>query len=337
MKSCSKNTINIFCLLILTFSLVSCSAKVENQQNTETFNKVELNTGAVIANENGTYSNYNYDNGKYKKIDNSQIIGLYNQKSGNYVGQIDGKYFSCYNDKKIDLDNVTSSDSDFKLSPGGQKMSFFRDSDGINQPVIVNLQDGSEVQFNPEALISGTLLDFISDDKLIYYGVKVDTKENGLFTYDLNTNKEELLYKFKTGDAQFLKVLNDSIVFVQEIQNDDRQLIKIDINSNQSEVLSKNIVSVNDVVYSNGDYYVLGKLKNKSSSLFKINKNLEKRLIFDFPQSIIVDSGLVADGDGNILLIGSNVSQDQQEVYKCQSDGTISMVKDGATEYNFIK
>ena len=106
MKSCSKNTINIFCLLILTFSLVSCSAKVENQQNTETFNKVELNTGAVIANENGTYSNYNYDNGKYKKIDNSQIIGLYNQKSGNYVGQIDGKYFSCYDDKKIDLDRL---------------------------------------------------------------------------------------------------------------------------------------------------------------------------------------------------------------------------------------
>lgn len=337
MKFCSKNTIKIFCVFILAFSLVSCSSKVENQNNIEAFNKVELNAGAVIANENGTYSSYNYDNGKYNKIDGNQIIGLYNQKSGNYVGQIDGKYFSCYDDKKIDLDDVTSSDSDFKLSPGGQKMSFFRDSDGVNQPVVVNLQDGSEVQFNPAALISGTLLDFISDNKLIYYGINVDTKENGLFTYDLTTNKEELIYKFKSGDAQFLKVLNDSIVFVQEIQNDDKELIKIDINSNQAEVLSKNIVSVNDVVYNNGDYYVLGKLKNKSASLFKININLEKRLIFDFPQSINVDSGLVADSDGNILLIGSNVSQNQQEVYKCQSDGTISMIKDGATEYNFVK
>lgn len=332
-----KHIIAIVCLSLCSLVMLSCTEKNDNKSDLVLFQGVKLSNGAIIENSNGTYYNYNLENGKYKKIESDSIIGLYNNESGNYVGQIDGKYFSSYNGNKINLDNISDADSEFKLSKKGEKLSFFRNTDDINEVKILNISDGSEVEFKPQVLISGNLIDWVDDNKLIYYGINPDTKENGIFTYDLNDNKEELLYKFKNGDAQFLKVTEDGAVFVQELLDNSKILMRIDINTKETKILSENVVLVYDIVWKEGGYFVLGKFKDNSVSLYKIDNKSEKRMIFDYPSSIEAEKGIGVDDTGNLLIIGANKDQKQQEIYRCACDGTISLIKESSEEYNFVK
>lgn len=334
MRILRKHIITIVCLSLCPLFMLSCTEN--NNSNIVLFQSTKLNNGAIVENSNGTYNNYNLEKGKYKKVESDAIIGKYNNESGNYVGQIDGKYFSCYNGNKIKLDNINSTDSGFKLSKKGERLFFFRSTEDLNEVKILNISDDSEVEFKPCVLISGSLIDWVDDNKLIYYGINADTKENGIFTYDLSNNKEELIYEFKSGDAQFLKVTEDGAVFVQELLDNSKKLMRIDINTKETRILSENVVLVYDIVWNNGGYFVLGKFKDNSVSLYKMDNKTEKRMIFDYPSSIELEKGIGIDDTGNLLIIGANKDQKQEEIYRCSSDGAISLLKESSKDYNFV-
>ena len=323
---------SILCMCLL---LTSCNDRAINNDIIET-PKIELNSGAVLANENGTYVNYNLKNNEYKKVDTSDEIWAYNENTGNYVGRENNKFFAYINGKKIVLDNVKEKDQKFLISPNGKYLLLIRDDNGYS-PVIINLEDGKEMKFNSKVLISGTLIDWVKDDTLVYYGVKEDEKVNGVFTYEMNESSEKLVYNFDYGDALFIKGSEQGVIFLQEQIDEGRFLKKIDLNTNKITILSGNVLMVYDLIQKDNEIYILGKIKDNTTSLYKISEAKNHRLVYDFPKSINTQKGLKMDDNGNVLFIGVNNSDGSEDVFKCTSRGELSIIKNPASEYAFVK
>lgn len=321
-------------ILFCSLFLMSCNSPSDDVEVVE---GIKLNRGSVIENDSGNYSNYNYLNGEYKKVESDEVIASYDHESGSYISQKEGKYIAFHSGKEIELSNIKIGDGGIKLSPGGKYISLYRYVDGIATYKIIKLSDGEYLDFNPKTGISGEFLDWVDDNSLVYYGVN-DEGINGIFTYNLKDQEEKLLYRIEDGIVQFLKTRSEGIIIVQESINDKKLLQVIDSKTGKIKTLSDDIIRLYDIVYSNDYYYILGEFKNEVLSIYRLKDGIHERVIFDFPSSIKVSNyGLSLDEEGNILFIGSNSNAKLEEVYKVSQDGTIRKVSQSKKEYAFVK
>ena len=339
MKNRLKYIFKVSSILCVCALLTACNNSSANKGGNVTETnapKIQLSSGAVLSNDKGVYVNYNLDNDEYKKIDTQDEIWSYNKSTGNYVGREENKFFAYFNGKKVTLDNAKESDEKFLISPNGKYLLLDRNDDGYNV-IIINLEDGTEVKFNSKVLISGTLIDWVKEDTLVYYGINPDENDNGIFTYDLNNNSEKLVYEFDYGDALFIKGNEKGAIFLQEQIDEGRFLKKIDLDTGKITILSGNVFMVYDLVERDNDIYILGKIKDNTTSLYKIADSKNHRLVYDFPKSISTQKGLQMDEEGNVLFIGINNSNGSEDVFKCTTKGDLSIIKNPASEYAFVK
>ena len=334
MRSSRYKKLSIISILFCSLFLISCN---NSESDVEIVKGIELNNGAVIESDGSNYSNYNYLDGKYEKVDSDEVIGLYDHKSGNYIAQKDGKYIAFYSGKEIELSNIEIGDEGIKISPDGKYISLYRYIDGIITYKILNLSDGDYVEFNSDTGISGHYLDWLNSNSLVYYGVNNEGL-NGIFTFNLESGEEKMLYKINGGIVQYLSTNSEGVVILQENIDNEKVLQVIDSNSGEIKTISKDITRLYDIVYSNGDYYVLGEFKDGNLSIYKLRDGKHQRLVFDFPSTIKVSRyGLSLDNDGNILFIGSNSDPKLEEIYSISKDGTIRKVSESKKEYAFVK
>ena len=230
MKISRSRRIGAIGILFCSLFLMSCSKPSDDVEIVE---GIKLNKGAIIENDRGNYSNYNYINGKYEKVNDDEVIGLYEHNSDNYIAQKDGKYIVFYSGKKIELSNIEIGDDGLKMSPSGEYLSLYRNIDGITNYKIIKLSNGEYVDFNTDTGISGHYLDWIDSNTLVYYGVN-NEGVNGIFTYNLESSEEKLLYKIEGGIVQYLSTDSEGIVILQETINDEK-ILQV-INSKTSEV-----------------------------------------------------------------------------------------------------
>ncbi|MBE6070731.1 MAG: hypothetical protein E7208_02105 [Clostridium butyricum] len=323
----------VFTFIVLPLLILGCN---ENNNEVDSNNMAEvihLDKGAVLKNEDGEYNIYNYENHKYSKVENQSVILSYDKKNSSYICIEDGKHFIVYNNNKYIIKDEKY--EGLKLSPNGNYISYFVDDNGLKLKVFKN-SDNSEINLKSEVLISGTLYDWYDENTLVYYGIKND-KTNGLFTYNLLTNKEELIYVVKEGYLAYLKGTVDNLLFLQLNLENDKELVLVNKETKNSNVLSSEIEELNDIIMLDEDIYFTGKMKDDLRSLYEIKDNKIKRLIFDFPALIKTEKGLISDSEGNILIVGNDdISSQYEKIYSYNKDKSVSVVSDGSVDYLFI-
>ncbi|WP_143314375.1 hypothetical protein [Clostridium sp. HBUAS56017] len=332
MKGFKRAKYRAFIVVLCSLFLMSCESHVEKKVD-----GVKLEKGAIIQNEGGIYSNYNLHEGSFNKIENDEIISLFDSKSGNYITQKDGKYSSYYLGKVEELKGVKLEDIDLKLSPNGKYLSYFRKEENILKLNIISLKDGSLIEIKSNVAISDTYLDWVDEDTIIYYGISED-RVNGVFKYNVSDEKEDLFYKLDGGIVQFVKNIQTGVICIEETIDNVKVVKFLDKDGTEKGILPPDITYISDIITDGTDYYFLGKVKGNNNSLYRIHNNIIKRMVFDFPAKIDYDKGLSMDSKGNILFIGSSSKNSKnEEIYKVTKEGSISEAKASVKEYAFVK
>ena len=192
------------------------------------------------------------------------------------------------------------------------------------------------MKINSKVSVSGVLYDWYDENSILYYGVSNDGV-NGIFTYDLDNNKENLIYEIDEGFLGFIKCSKENIIFLQIDFDNNKQLMILNKSNNEVVLLTDEIELLQDVIIKNDEIYFVGKAYNDKESLYRINEDKVQRLVFDFPSIVEVDKGLSIDKNGKILFIGKDDSSKKKAVYSCSEDKTISLVSDKASDYDFIR
>lgn len=327
-----RSKILILLAVVCSLLFVSCESNVE-----EKVQGIKLDEGAIIQNDSGELSNFNILDGSYSKVESDKVVGIYNSEYECYISTKDGEYI-YYNkgvEKKINNMNVDA--TNLKMSSEGSYLSYFTKEDGMFELKLKSLKDDSDVEFNSNVYISSTYMDWIDDENIVYYGIS-EERVNGIFIYNLKDKKESLFYKLDNGIIQYLKSIDSGLICIQETIDNGRKLKLIDREGKDLDILSKEVMQIKDIIKVNDDYYFMGKVIGGIESIYKISDNNIKRVVFDFPAVIDFSKGLSKDKENNILFVGqSSKNSALQEIYKVNSKGTISKVKDSKKEYSFVK
>ncbi len=319
-----KKYVLVSLILLLTNIIYGCKSK------TEDIKEIEINNGAIAIENNGTYKVYNLNDGIYENIETDYIITFYDSKSKNYIYNENGEFKIDYlgKEKVIDESNTVFSP---KLSPGGNYLSYFVKDMYLNLKVK-DLKKDKFIDINSNVSISGELIEWYNSETLVYYGID-DEKNNGIFIYNIHDNEEKLIYKLESGYVEYLEVLNNEVVFLQQKEGKQKILKFINEKGDISESI-ENIDVISDVEYTEDGIFIIGKMKDNNYSLYKYSDGKIKRLVYDFPKIINLEKGLSKDSNGNILFIGGDEPK-MDRVYICK-DGAISELMNNEGGYYFI-
>lgn len=323
----------MYILIILSLSLtfISCNSKSNIENSNLNLQPINLEKGSVLLESNGKYKVFDLQEDKYHGISNDRVIINFNKESGTYVFVKDGKHYIYYKGKEIPIKD--SNYNFIKISYDGRYVSYMSYDNGYNLKVI-SLEDDKEINIKSKVAISGNLYDFIKNDKLVYYGISED-KINGVFTYDLKENKEELLYNLKSGGyVDFLKGDLNSVFVFQQKANNEKILLEINAENKNINNISNSFKSINDLEKQDNSYYILGEAFDDTKSLYKLKDKNVKKLVFSFPSSINMKKGIQISNSG-ILFIGSNSSEGKEEVFSYK-DNSVSLISNKEGNYNFI-
>lgn len=323
----------MYILIILSLSLtfISCNSKSNIENSNLNLQPINLEKGSVLLESNGKYKVFDLQEDKYHGISNDRVIINFNKESGTYVFVKDGKHYIYYKGKEIPIKD--SNYNFIKISYDGRYVSYMSYDNGYNLKVI-SLEDDKEINIKSKVAISGNLYDFIKNDKLVYYGISED-KINGIFTYDLKENKEELLYNLKSGGyVDFLKGDLNSVFVFQQKANNEKILLEINAENKNINNISNSFKSINDLEKQDNSYYILGEAFDDTKSLYKLKDKNIKKLVFSFPSSINMKKGIQISNSG-ILFIGSNSSEGKEEVFSYK-DNSVSLISNKEGNYNFI-
>lgn len=333
MKILKRKCLSSLAFIVLPLLMLGCSSEKTKIETPNVAEEIKLNSGAVLKSEEGIYKVYNYENGKYEKSKINNVILAYDKSSSNYISVEDNKPYVINGGKKIEIKDTGY--SDLKLSKDGKYISYFIEDNGLKLKIF-DSNENKEIEMKSDVSISGTLYDWYDVNTLVYYGVSNDGV-NGLFTYNIKENKEELLYKIKEGYLAFIKGTIDNVVFLQLTLENKKELIMIDKKTKDVKLLTDNIEELSDIIIDKEKIYFTGKIFDNTDSLYELINNKAKRLVYDFPAQVKVKKGLTIDDNGNILFVGSNnASSNKEQVYTYAQDGSISAVSKESADFAFL-
>lgn len=329
-----RKCLSIIAFIVLPLFLFGCSSSVDKDDATNNAaEELNLNSGAMLKSEEGSYKLYNYENGKYSKTDTDDVVLAYDKESSSYICAGQSANYVVHKGKKFEIEDKDI--SGLKLSDGGKYISYFIQDNGLKIK-IYDIDNNEQVKTNSNVTISGTLYDWYDKDTIVYYGVSSEGI-NGLFTYNLKDNKEELLYKIKEGFLAYIKGSVDDVLFLQITLENKRELMVINKGTKDVKTISCDMDEIKDIAKVNDKYYALGRAKDNVDSLYELHIDKSKRLIYDFPVIVKSEKGLCIDGEENILFIGAkNVGVLEEQIYKYSNDGTVSLVQNTGVDYAFV-
>lgn len=331
MKLVKRKCLSILAFIVLPLLILGCSPEKEKTPNVT--EEIKLNAGAVLKSEEGSYKLYNYKNGKYEQTKKDNIILAYDKSSSSYIASEDNKPYVMSNGCKFEIKDLGY--SELKLSKDAGYISYFTEDNGLKLKVF-DITGNKEIEIKSNVSISGTLYDWYDDNTLVYYGVSNDSV-NGLFTYNIKENKEELLYKIDEGYLAFIKGTIDNVVFLQLSLENNKELIMIDKKTKDVKLLTDNIEEISDIIINKEKIYFTGKISDNISSVYELTNNKAKRLVFDFPAVVKTKKGLEIDENGSVLFIGSNSGNaNEEQIYTYTQDGSISVVSKNSIDYVFL-
>lgn len=321
-------------LTIISGTLIGCKQDKVLEDDDKN-NKISLNLGTINENNNGNYSNYDLKKDTYKKIDSDIIIAQYDYESNNCIGLKNNQYIGIYNGKEVKLKNLKPNDIKYMISPGGEYLGYFSNNNDIKKFRVINLKDGTEKKINIQVSISGILLDWVSSKEVVYYGIDIDSGKNGVYLYNIEQEKEELLEEFESGFVRFLKCSENGIIYLQETLENSKLLKEYNVKTKKSNIICSEDILVSDIIKTNDNYYLLGNVDSEHGSIYKLKDLNTSKLVYDFPSKVYSNKGLSTDEEGNVLFIGSN-SDNSESIYKIDSNDYVSILSDGFQDCNFV-
>ena len=331
MKSVKRKCLSILAFIVLPLFILGCSA--EKPKPPDVTEEIKLNAGSVLKSEEGIYKLYNYENGKYEQTKTKNIILSYDKSSSNYISIEDSKPYVVNSKQKFEIKDLNY--TELKLSKEGKYISYFIEDNGFKLKIF-DINEKKEIEMKSNVSISGTLYDWYDVNTLVYYGVSNDGI-NGLFTYNIKENKEELLYKIKEGYLAFIKGTVDDVVFLQLTLENKKELIMIDKKTKDVKILTDNIEELSDIIINKEKIYFTGKISDNTNSVYELNNKKAKRLVYDFPAVVKIKKGLKVDDNGNVLFVGSNqVNANEEQIYTYAQDGSISAISKNSVDFVFL-
>lgn len=331
MKSLIKKYLSVLAFIVIPLFMFGCSSKEEIATNVA--EDIKINSGAVLKSEEGTYKLYNFENGNYKKSENNNNIIAYDKNSMSYMITSDKRYYLIHNGEKIEIQD--NNYSKIKLSKGSKYVSYFIEESGLKLKIF-DVNENKELEIKSNVSISGTFYDWYDANTLVYYGVS-NEGVNGLFLYNIEENKEELLYKIKDGYAAYLEQTEDKLLFLKVTLENKKELMAVDKKTKDVNILLDNIEQLSDIISYKGKIFFTGKILNNKNSLYELSGNKAKRIVFDFPSIVKIEKGLSIDDNGNILFIGSESGNTEEEqIYSYSKDGNISVISESSNDYMFL-
>ena len=332
MKLSKRKCWSILVFIVLPLFILGCSAeKVKTTPNVT--EAIKLNSGAVLKSEEGIYKLYDYKNGEYEKMKSNNIVLAYDKNSSSYISVENGKSYVATNGNRFEIKDLDY--SELKLSKDAGYISYFIENNGYKLKIFDTALN-KEIEMKSNVSISGTLYDWYDVNTLVYYGVSNDGV-NGLFTYNIKENKEELLYRIEEGYLAYIKGTIDNVVFLQLTLENNRELVMINKKTKDVKVLTDNIEELSDIIINKEKIYFTGKISDNASSVYEFKNNKPKRLVFDFPAVVKTEKGLTIDENGNILFVGSNSeNSNDEQIYTYTQDGSISAVSKNSVDYVFL-
>ena len=313
--------------LLVIISIVGCE---RNGVIIDEVNSIDIYNGAVAVENNNEYKIYNKINDTYEKVDTNYLISSYNLNNKSFIFNKDGKIKINYKGKDIDIEDNKNIISP-KLSTMGEYLLYFI-KDEYLELKIKDLDKNEYVNFKSNVFISGDLVEWLSEDSLIYYGID-ENKNNGVFLYDLKKQEEKLLYKLENGFLEYIKVFDNLTIFTQSNFSKERSIKIINADGKIIEEIN-NVEEVNDIQYTKDGLFILGKFKDNTYSIYKYQNGNLKRIVYDFPKIINLEKGLSKDENDNILFIGNDEINDEK-VYMYDNESiTLLSITDGS--YFFI-
>jgi len=335
MKILKRKYLSILVFIVIPLLLLGCSPEKEKEKEkaSNIAEDIKLNSGSVLKSEEGIYKLYNYENGKYKQVESNNIVFAYDKNSSSYIANEEGKSYVVSNGYKFEIKDLDY--SELKLSKDAGYISYFIEDNGLKLKIF-DTNGNKQIEMKSNVSISGTLYDWYDVNTLVYYGVS-DDGVNGLFTYNIKENKEELLYKIKEGYLAFIKATLDNVVFLQLTLENDKELVMIDKKTKDVKILTNNIEELSDIIINKEKIYFTGKVSDNISSLYELKNNKAKRLVFDFPVIVKTEKGLTIDENENVLFIGCNSENtNEEQIYTYTQDGSISVVSKNSIDYVFL-
>ena len=319
-------------MFITIISLNGCNTnkEIKNDEQNQAKKEIQLENGACINEISGGYDILSIKESEYNIIDNERFILSFNKSSASYLYISNQTYYVHYDGSDIELRDKSVQAPLF--SPDGNYLFYFT-KDQYLQPVIYDLKNSEKLDLKINCSISGTYATWFSNEKIIYYGVKKDSKISGMFSYDLKSNEVKLEEEISGGYVSFIKFFGSEVIFFIEKYNGEKSLKSLKVNGDVVAI-SDNVVEVYDVEIIDENIYLLGRMSDNVYSLYDLSKN--KRLMFNFPSKVIFEKGLSHTDNGEILFIGNNDGSTKEKIYAYAND-SIYMINLDSGDYTFIE
>ena len=317
-------------ITIMLLNGCNTNKEIKNDEQNQAKKEIQLENGACINEISGGYDILSIKESEYNIIDNERFILSFNKNSASYLYISNQTYYVHYDGSDIELRDKSVQAPLF--SPDGNYLFYFT-KDQYLQPVIYDLENSEKLDLKINCSISGTYATWFSNEKIIYYGVKKDSKISGMFSYDLKSNEEKLEEEISGGYVSFIKFFGSEVIFFIEKYNGEKSLKSLKVNGDVVAI-SDNVVEVYDVEIIDENIYLLGRMSDNVYSLYDLSKN--KRLIFNFPSKVIFEKGLSHTDNGEILFIGNNDGSTKEKIYAYAND-SIYMINLDSGDYTFIE
>lgn len=317
----------IILFLPLIILMIGCE---KNKIPIEEMESIDIFNGAMAIENNNKYDIYNKINDNYEKVDTNYLISSYNLNSKNFIFNENNKIKINYKGKDL----IIEEDKDVispKLSISGERLLYFIKNEYL-QLKIKNLSTNEYINFESNVMISGDLIEWLSEDMIIYYGID-NNKNNGIFVYNIKEKTEKLIYKLDNGFVEYIRVFDNLIIFIQGNFSKEKSIKVI---SKDGEIIEEinDVEDISDIEYTKDGLFILGKFKDNNYSLYQYKNGILKRIVYDFPKVINLEKGLSKDKDNNILFVG-NDEFNKENIYMYKDESiTVLNVTEG--NYFFI-
>lgn len=286
-----------------------------------------------IKDDKEIYSYISKDGIEKGQLESNGIVKTYSEKNDVVIFleyHNDGKRINIRTKDDLKYIKIDDFISLLKLSSDGKYMFLKEQKDEIiSEYSIIDTQTLEKIVLDDEIFISGKIVDFLDEKQIVFYGVDSEKKISGLFTYNILTKKYELLREVDGRFVNYIKVLDSENIFLSAADDDEKYLGILNIKSGKINYVNADFKYIQDAVLEKDKVYFSG-VENENMNLYMmdIKNKIVKRLTFDFPKNLGLDSYLIneegkiyfSDVDGRLYFYDTeknttNILKKQDGIY----------------------
>lgn len=344
-------------IVILLFTLIFTACSFSKEPSTEVKDLPQYSQVTVLENKEDNSDIYRIENKSLYKIgttenlihflyclQNKIFVSIENIQKGNNFYH--NKIVVIKDKKKKELKDFYSA-LDAKISPNGYKIAFrsFKDDsrDSAEGMRVYDIEKGKYINLNSKVLVSGDLYEWISNDKIIYYGsISGEKDSDKIYSYDFTNNREEVYLDNTNGYCLSFVPIGKNLLFISR-RIDSELVYYFDAEKNTTKSIPANIVKIRKYVANSkdGEVFFIGKEVEDSAqgALYKFSVKDSKivRLTYDFPKSVYDASGLGIDDKGNVYFCGTDELKQYEtlDVYMYDRDeSSINLISNHKGKYS---